>query len=80
MNYRDKLLEFQKSYLDRLFTTCNGNVAEAARRSGINRTHLYKMAARVGYTIKPALSMHRDVTPIQVVRQEGNAEWNALGG
>ncbi len=46
-NYKDARDEivyvFRKQYLENLIKECKGNITEAARLSGLNRTSLYKM-------------------------------------
>jgi DNA-binding NtrC family response regulator len=44
---KEKLIDaYERSYLLVLIRQCGGNVAEAARRSGINRVHLYDLLRR----------------------------------
>lgn len=37
------LRDFEQRYIATLFATCDGNISEAARRSGINRNHFRKL-------------------------------------
>jgi transcriptional regulator of acetoin/glycerol metabolism len=39
---------FDVQYLTRLLERCQGNVAEAARRSGIDRVHLFRLIKKYG--------------------------------
>jgi DNA-binding NtrC family response regulator len=40
--------EFERAYLSALLTATEGNIAEAARRSRLNRRHLYDLLAKLG--------------------------------
>ena len=40
------LHEFEQVYLQRLLESCKGNVAEAARRARMDRSHLYSLLKR----------------------------------
>ncbi|MBK7861321.1 MAG: sigma 54-dependent Fis family transcriptional regulator [Archangiaceae bacterium] len=42
---------FERAYLTRLLAECGANLSEAARRSGIDRTHLYRMLKRHGLDV-----------------------------
>jgi DNA-binding NtrC family response regulator len=51
-------------YLNELLIACDGNVAEAARIAGRNRTEMYRVLRRYGLTVgsmRPELSL----TPVQ---------------
>ncbi len=39
---------FETAYITKLMDACKGNVAEAARRSGMNRVHLHEVIRRLG--------------------------------
>jgi DNA-binding NtrC family response regulator len=39
---------FERSYFTRLLEETGGNVAEAARRAGVNRSHLHEVLKRIG--------------------------------
>ena len=39
---------YERGYLEVLLKACGGNVSEAARRSGLNRVHLYELLSRRG--------------------------------
>jgi len=43
--------QVEKDFLKQLLITCDGNVSEAARKTGLNRTNLHKMIARCGVKI-----------------------------
>jgi DNA-binding NtrC family response regulator len=38
---------FERAYIAKLLDACKGNVSEAARRSGMNRAHLYEVLQRL---------------------------------
>jgi DNA-binding NtrC family response regulator len=43
---------FERDYLGRLLESCEGNVTEAARRSGLDRVHLHRLLAKYGLKIR----------------------------
>ncbi|HEX2568304.1 MAG TPA: sigma 54-interacting transcriptional regulator [Polyangia bacterium] len=46
---KDRVVDaFERAYLDALLQATEGNVAEAARRSGLNRRHLYDLLKKHG--------------------------------
>lgn len=55
--------EFYKSYLTALLTKAQGNVARAAKMSGIRRTNFYRMLKRVGYSRKHFYKYSQPETP-----------------
>lgn len=44
----DARAAFEREYLEGLIKAAGGNVSEAARIAGVDRTTLYKMAERLG--------------------------------
>ena len=45
---KERLVEsFEAAYIGRLLEACGGNISELARRSGLNRTHLYRVLSRL---------------------------------
>jgi DNA-binding NtrC family response regulator len=45
---------FEKEYLEDLLRRSGGNMAEAARRAGLERKYLYRLLERVGIDRPPA--------------------------
>lgn len=45
---KDAADEFEAEYIRKAVTRCDGNIAEAARRLGIERSHLYKKMKKLG--------------------------------
>jgi two-component system response regulator HydG len=48
MVYRSARDKFERRYLGELMRSCNGNLSEAARRSGVDRSNLRRMMRRLG--------------------------------
>ena len=45
---QDVIERFERAYIARLLNDAEGNVAEAARRSGLNRTYLHRLVSKLG--------------------------------
>ncbi|MHB8716176.1 MAG: AAA-type ATPase lid domain-containing protein, partial [Sulfuricaulis sp.] len=54
MPLRDARDQFEKAYLEHHLKRSGGNVAEVARLSGMERTHLYRKLKQLGVNPKPA--------------------------
>lgn len=54
MPLRDARDQFEKAYLEHHLKRTGGNVAEVARLSGMERTHLYRKLKQLGVNPKPA--------------------------
>lgn len=60
---RDRAIQqFEKQYLLRLMNRTQGNLTEAARIAGVNRTTLYRMMERNGLQRAPSLGWLTEVT------------------
>lgn len=46
--YQDATRQFQKEFLERTLTECDGNVSEAARRIDVSRTYLHALLKGFG--------------------------------
>jgi DNA-binding NtrC family response regulator len=46
------LATFQREYLQRLLDSCNGNLSEVARRSGLTRAAVYKIIKKLGIEVR----------------------------
>ena len=53
MPLREARDQFEKAYLEYHLKRTNGNVAEVARLSGMERTHLYRKLKQLGVNPKP---------------------------
>jgi DNA-binding NtrC family response regulator len=53
MSLRDAREQFEKAYLEHHLKRTGGNVAEVARMSGMERTHLYRKLKQLGVNPKP---------------------------
>jgi DNA-binding NtrC family response regulator len=53
MPLRDARDQFEKAYLEHHLKRTGGNVAEVARMSGMERTHLYRKLKQLGVNPKP---------------------------
>ncbi len=51
--YREAKAEFERAYLSQMIEATNGNLAEAARRAGLDRAQFYRMAQRHALTGQP---------------------------
>ncbi len=65
MAYRTARDRFERRYLSELLRTSNGNLSEAARRSGVDRSNLRRMMQRIGIdqhgaTVARAVDDHDD--------------------
>jgi anaerobic nitric oxide reductase transcription regulator len=47
-NFRDAVIEFKKTYIQRALAKHNGNWAAAARTLGMHRSNLHNLAGRLG--------------------------------
>jgi len=45
---KDAVEEFEREYIESSIARCGGNMAEAARQLGLERSHLYKKARKLG--------------------------------
>ncbi|MEZ5357907.1 MAG: sigma-54 dependent transcriptional regulator [Candidatus Zixiibacteriota bacterium] len=45
---KDAVESYEADYIKRAISTCGGNIAEAARRLGLERSHLYKKMKKLG--------------------------------
>lgn len=48
MTYREEMRRLRRLVLRRRIEEADGNIAEAARRATLNRTHFYKLMQRCG--------------------------------
>ena len=46
--YQDALHEWEREYITSALKQCGNNLSEVARRTGLNRTHLYRVLKRIG--------------------------------
>ncbi len=64
--YEKEHADFSRRFLKRALSRANFSPVECARLMGIDRTHVYRMAARLG------VGLRRQIT------NEGNSAWRAL--
>lgn len=71
---RDRVLhQFEMQYLMWLVNRAEGNLAEAARIAGVNRTTLYRMMVRNGLQRAPSLGWLTEVPTEEQVERDGHA-------
>lgn len=64
-------VEWMKEYLTSVIRSCNGNMAEAARVAGKNRTDFYKLCDRAGISRTKRAPGRKEYG--------GNEAWKQLG-
>ena len=52
-NLRSAVAHFEREYIENVIDRCNGNMAEAARRLGLERSHLYKKLKKLNGQARP---------------------------
>jgi DNA-binding NtrC family response regulator len=65
--YAQELREWQTKYIKAALKAADGSVVKAARATGINRTHFYKMMRKLG------------IEAVERGCNKGNAAWQSLG-
>ena len=55
--YKQAKAEFERSWLQSILTASEGNMAEAARRAGMDRSQFFRMAKRHGHGTSPVKPM-----------------------
>lgn len=53
LTYKQALTEFQKNYYQRVISSASGNLAEAARIAGVDRSHFFRKAKSLGFAETP---------------------------
>lgn len=59
LSYREQLQAAKRRIIQRALREQRKNVSAAARMLGVNRTYFYRLAHRVGVTLKPKPGAHR---------------------
>ncbi len=66
--------DWQREYLTKALTACDNSVIKAAKLTGINRTHFYKMMRKLGMDTVRVVPGRKVSTA-----NRGNAAWQELG-